>query len=311
MSSEPATEARPRDISDHPRSRRVALYSALLVHLLLSSCTFIVAKFALAEMPVPRVALLRFAIASAVLGLIWLVRGGRVSHIPREDWGRLAWLGFLAVPCNQGFFLGGLSLSSPAHAALFYSTTPVFVLLLSLQRGDEKMSAPRVLGIAAAMVGVVLVLLDRGLRLDRAYLGGDAMLLMAVISWALYSVAARELMSRHSAVDVTALSLIMGTLMTVPAAPFVFRDFHPMAYTAGVWGSVLFLALGTSVIAYFLWMWCLSHAEASQVAVFTNFQPVVTTALAVYLLHESYAPHFFLGGALVLAGVIAAQRSRG
>jgi len=98
-------------------------------------------------------------------------------------------------------------------------------------------------------------------------------------------------------------------VLSLPALPSALGGFHPALYPGQFWGAVLFLSLGTSVVAYLLWIWCLSHTRASRVAVFTNFQPVVTTALAWLLFHESLAPHFFLGGACVMAGVLIVQRA--
>jgi drug/metabolite transporter (DMT)-like permease len=278
------------------------------LHLLLSSLTFIIAKFVLAHMPVATLALLRFLIASGSLAAIWLARGGRPEEFEPRDWRRLAFLGLLAVPLNQGFFLWGLQNSSPAHAALFYSTTPLFVLGISVMRGEERLRPARLAGLVLALLGVLLILLGRGLRMDPRFVFGDFLLLLAVACWALYSVNGRALMKEHDPFTVTAMSLILGTTLSLPAVPWAFHGFHPAAYSAGVWGGVLFLALGTSVLAYFLWIWCLSKSEASRVAVFTNFQPVVTTVLAFLIFREKFTAEFFVGGAMVLAGVFVVQR---
>ncbi len=283
------------------------LYPALTLHLLISSCTFIVAKYVLGVMPVAPLALLRFLVASIALSSLWLGRGGDAREFSRTDWKNLAWLGLLAVPFNQGFFLWGLSHSSPAHAALFYSTTPLFVLIVSVLRGEERFTPLKVAGMLAALAGVVLILLEHGLRMDRRYLLGDGLLLMAVICWALYSVQGRGLMREHRPMTVTALSLVLGTAMSLPAAPWAFRGFHPASYPMAAWGAILFLGLITSVLSYYLWIWCLSHTQASRVAVFTNFQPVVTTLLAFLIFHEHFAVNFFVGGAMVLAGVLVVQ----
>ncbi|HVP37979.1 MAG TPA: DMT family transporter [Candidatus Saccharimonadales bacterium] len=299
-----ATETVPLRSTGHP-----AGYAALLLHSTISSFTFIVAKYALSVMPVVFLALARFSAASLVLAGIWLARGGRPGEFSRRDWGRLALLGLLAVPLNQGLFLFGLQRSSPAHAALFYATTPLFVTLLAALRREDRFTWGRVAGVGVALAGVVLVLLDRGLALDRRFLAGDVLLLLAVVCWALYSVEGRALMGGHSATTVTAVSLGLGTLMALPAAPWALSGLGPGPLPAAAWGAVAFLALVTSVLGYLLWVWCLSHTEASRVAVFSNLQPVLTTLLAWWLFRESFAPHFFLGGVLVLGGVVLVQRT--
>ncbi|MBI5836699.1 MAG: DMT family transporter [Candidatus Eisenbacteria bacterium] len=293
------------------RAGHPALYPAILAHLFISPFTYIVAKYAVGAMPVPAVALLRFYIAAVALSLLWLGTGGRPGQFSARDWRGLAWLGLLAVPLNQGMFLWGMQRSSPAHAALFFATTPLLVLLAGVLRGEDRFTWLRLGGLLAALAGVLLVLLDRGLALDRRHLAGDLLMLVAVVAWALYSVESQARMREHPPITVTAVSLVLGALMTLPAAPWVFGDFRPAAYPAAAWGAVLFLGLVTSVLSYYLWVWCLSRTEASRVAVFSNFQPVLTTVLAWLLFHERFAPHFFVGGALVLAGVGMVQWSGG
>lgn len=294
-------------MSQHRAARRGGLYAALTGHLVISAFTYLIAKYALGVFPVARLALLRFLLASSAHAVVWLVRGGRPGEIAGRDWGRLTWLGFLALPLNQGCFLLGLSWSSPAHAALFYSTTPLFVLGISALRGEERLSWVKIAGVVTALVGVTLILLDKGLRLDRRYLAGDLLLLVAVASWGLYSVECKSMMRRHSAITVTALSMVLGTVMALPLAPAAFAGFHIGEYGPAAWGSVAFLALMTSVAAYYMYGWALARAEATRVAVFSNFQPVATTLLTWLFFHEQFAPWFFLGGGLVMAGVLVVQ----
>ena len=65
---------------------------------------------------------------------------------------------------NQGFFLFGLSQSTASHAALLYALTPAVVFLLARRYLNEGRAGGKLAGIAVAFTGVVLILLDRGLR---------------------------------------------------------------------------------------------------------------------------------------------------
>jgi len=63
----------------------------------------------------------------------------------------------------------------------------------------------------------------------------------------------------------------------------------------------------TSVVAYLLWYYALSRAEAGKVAVFTNLQPLLTTVLAVLLLNQDVTVAFLVGGTVAIGGVVLAQ----
>lgn len=269
---------------------------------LLSSGTHLVAKGAIASIgPLP-IALLRFAGASAALLLYQRLRPSAVG-VARQDVPRLLLLGFLVVPINQGFFLFGLSRSTPSHAALLYALTPLMVLLLARRLLGEKGWWSKLAGVVVAFTGVAIILLERGLKQEADVVLGDLMILLAVFGWSLYTVLSKKLLQRYDAMTVTTWAIVSGTLFCVPAF-FIPGAVPPLASIGpAVWGGIFYLSIGTSVIAYPLWLYALRHVEASKVAIATNIQPILTAILSWIIFHERFTPGFFVGAALILAGV--------
>ncbi|MDH4157100.1 MAG: DMT family transporter, partial [candidate division Zixibacteria bacterium] len=66
-------------------------------------------------------------------------------------------------------------------------------------------------------------------------------------------------------------------------------------------------ALGVSVAAYVLWYWVLKFMDVSRIAVFHNLQPIIATVVAYFWLGEQLGLSFFVGGIIVLAGVMTAE----
>ena len=293
-----------------PRGRVGVVELVMLLHSAISAGTYLAAKRALGELSPFEVALVRFALAGAVYAALLLARPPRVS---RRDLLGLAALGFVAIPLNQGLFLGGLSMTTPGHAALLYATTPIFVFLLGAWRGEERATPRRLAGIAVAFAGVAVVLGSRGQLSGaadaRAGLAGDLLVLLAVVAWAVYVVFGKGYVERYGVVTTTGLSIVTGTLLYLPlgialSRPAAFRSLSP-----GGWGSVAYLVALTSVAAYLLYYWALARAEASRVAVWSNTQPVLTALLAWALHGDPLTGAFVAGGALVVAGVALAQRA--
>ncbi|HYG68565.1 MAG TPA: DMT family transporter, partial [Anaeromyxobacteraceae bacterium] len=141
------------------------IHLVMFLHSAISAGTYLAGKRALAELSPFELALGRFVLTGAFFAAVVLHRRVRVS---RRDLVGLALLGLVAVPVNQALFLVGLSLSTPGHAALLYALTPVFVLLIARLRLGERATFGKLLGIALAFGGTLVVLLGRGL------LGGEA-----------------------------------------------------------------------------------------------------------------------------------------
>jgi len=233
-----------------------------------------------------------------------------VAGIERRDWPRVALLGFLVIPLNQGFFLFGMVHSTPSHASLLYALTPLVVFLLARAMIRERTPWSALAGIAIAFAGVVVILAERGLRHEMQLLGGDLLILVAVFAWSLYTVLSKPLLARYDAMAVTTGAIVSGTLMALPAA-FIPGALTPLrSASLPVWGAIAYLAVGTSVIAYPLYMYALRHLDTAKVAVAQNTQPVITAILSWLVFRERFSGAFFLGAGLILAGVTWVETRR-
>src|SRR5437764_1936791 len=176
----------------HARARpsAVLLYGALVAHTLVSAGTYLFAKRALMEIPALPLGLLRFA--GAALLLLILLRRARPAgerFAPRREWKKLLFLAAVAVPVNQILFLYGLQLSTASHAALLYTLTPLFVLLLAQALIGESPGWRAMVGAALALGGTVYLLFQRGLDVSSGPPVGDILLLVGVIAWSVHSAA--------------------------------------------------------------------------------------------------------------------------
>ncbi|WP_407692957.1 DMT family transporter [Pyxidicoccus xibeiensis] len=278
----------------------------MCVQVLISAGTYLAGKRAMTELPPLTVVMWRFLLSGSVfVVLLWLTPGPTLP--PRNEWKRVLFLGLLAGPVNQGFFFYGLSQSTAAHAALLYALTPLGVYLLSLARGHERASVRAMAGIGTAFAGVVVLLLGRGLAEASGSLVGDLLILGAVAAWVVYTTEGKPFVSIHGPVRATAWSMVASTLLMLPLAPFVAKPDAVLAASTVAKGSIVYLGLLTSVVAYLIWYYALSKVPASKVAIFSNLQPAATAVAAWALLDESLHWAIAVGGVLVLLGVRLTQ----
>ena len=295
-----AAGSEPSEVAPSHRRRRVAI--ALGANQFLSSGTHLIAKAAVMALGALPVALLRFTLASVSFLILGRVRGGW-PRIDRRDVPKLLLIGFLVVPVNQGFFLFGLVRSTPTHASLLYALTPLVVLALAGRMLREGNLGSKLAGAGVAFSGVVVILLERGLRQEGEVLVGDLLILVAVFAWALYTVLSKPLAEKYGSFPVTAWAITSGTVFSLPGylVPGVLPPLRSIS--PAVWGGILYLSIGTSLVAYPLWMYALKHVEASKVAITTNLQPILTAIFSWILFRERFTPGFLVGAVLVLGGL--------
>lgn len=282
----------------------------MLIQTLIASGTHIVAKVVVEDIDSVTLTFLRSMIAATGLLILFVVREKRI-RIERQDWMKLISLGVLVIPLNQFAFLIAIGLTTPSNAALFYASTPVFVMILSALLLNERALLFSKIGVVVGFIGIVIVVFERGVDFRSDYTLGNLLLLVAVCSWGLYTVLGRPLVLKYGSFHISSLSMIIGALMFMPVGiiPALRFDYSSIGL-AHLYG-LLYLGIGTSIIAYFLWYYALGRIESTKVAVFTYLQPVVTTILAVIILGQIITMRFITGACIALIGVVLVQSARG
>ncbi len=271
------------------------------------SGTYLMAKLGLRELEPLSFGLYRFLLAAIVF--VILLAAKKQLRLPQKgDWASFLWLAFLVVPLNQGLFLYGMKYTLASHGALFYATTPIMVFGLSCLFLGERPSLMKTAGIALGFAGVLLVLSDQRIAISDKTLKGDALILMAVTTWAAYTILSKKMLERYPPLYVTGAGLSLGFLMFVPVGllPAMAQDYSKISWN-GI-ASLLYLALLTSVLGYLVWSWGLSKLEASKVTVLSNLQPILAALLAWAFLGEAITVRFLLGAMAVAAGVVLTER---
>lgn len=285
---------------------RQALFGAIAMQLITGS-TYLFAKLGLREFSPLALGCLRFTITGAVF--IAMLGWKNMLVLPRPGDRKLFLaLALLAVPLNQGLFLTGQKYAPSSHGALLYAMTPVMVLFLSSMFLSERITWPKLAGVALGFSGVAIVLLERTTAFTDQTLFGDALIFLAVVTWAVFTILSKKALTRYTPLELTGTALTLGAVLFLPVGGFALAVQDWTTVTPTGIGSVLYLSLLTSVVAYLVWAWALRILEAGKVAVVSNLQPVIAVILGWLFLGEPVTAHFIAGTGLVISGVFLTQR---
>ena len=295
---------------------------AVVLQTISAILSFFIAKDTLFYFDAEPLVFLRSSAAAVLLVAMMKAMPGPEPVWKKGDLWRLAGLGFLAVPMNQGLYFHGLTMTTAAHSALLYALTPALVLITGRLIGTERFVPARVAGIIAAFAGVVIVLASRpagpalattGFSAHQAagdhVLRGNLWVLGGVLAWALYTAFARDVVARLGTVRATAGALGLGALMFMPFGLWRTLEFDFSNVPLHAWLGVAYLAIVASTLSYLLWYYAIRRLTPSRVAIFNNAQPV-GAALLAWALGARPGPALFAGAALVIGGVVLAQRSK-
>ncbi|MBN1837866.1 MAG: DMT family transporter [Spirochaetales bacterium] len=246
--------------------------------------------------------------------LVYLAAAGRFGalfRMSRRDFLGSCFLGVFGFFTYQIGTFSALARIPASMNAVLVATNVVLVVLLSALVLRERIPPLRVVGVLVALSGVVLITFNQGFVLDgRIDLTGVGFSLSAAVSFALYTVLGKRILSRNDPLLVSTLALFAGAvLLDVLTAATV--GFGSLRGASGLtWGLMLPLGATMIGVAYPLWFFCLKRLPASHISVFIYMTPTFAVVLSLLVLGERFAWLFWMGAVLVLGGIAVANLRR-
>lgn len=288
----------------------LAAYGALTTAAVVWGGSIVGQKLALASFSAVEVSVLRGLGALALLiPLWWWQERGSVKFSSR-DVAVLAALG-LGVLGNHLLTLFGLRYIGAAAAGVIIGASPAITAFLSsLFIRDIPFRAVWV-GCAVSFAGVALV---AGAEAetpagDRPWLGG-ALVMLGLVSWALYTIGGRRTMERFSPLTVNWTTLLLSIL---PQIPLLWTDqkvlaVGPAAVSGSGWLALGYLIVFATALGQQAWLFGVHGIGPSRAGVFVNLIPVSALILSAVILGEDIGVAELAGIALILAGVWLVNR---
>jgi drug/metabolite transporter (DMT)-like permease len=289
---------------------RAARWAGIVAVSLIWGSTWLAIKLGLEAMPPFLSAGMRFAIAAGILAALSWGRGIPLPRGGRTHAGLLA-LGFLNFVVNYGAVYWGEQYVSSGLTAVLFATYPLFVLLIAHATiGSERITPRKAVGVLLGFAGVFVIFRsDLALADPRAALAA-AVILVSPVASALTSVGIKKWGHDLHPYTLTALPMAYGAV-ALTAIGLTFEDARAIEWTLAAVGSLAFLSLFGSVIAFVVYYRLLKVVSVSLLALVSYAFPIVAVVLGWLVLGERLAGSTLLGAAAVLAGIaIATWRRR-
>lgn len=266
---------------------------------------YVISKYVLDFVPPLTLVWLRYIIAFVVLFAIlkWLERkNGNRAPIQKRDWFLLVWIGFIGYFASIALQFIGTKLSDAHTGSLITSATPAFIVFFARFLLKEQLTLRKICSVTLATIGVVTVI---GWNINvGTYFWGSIILVGAAVTWALLSVYVKIASERFSSLTITTYAVLFALIFTTPFMLWELQSKDITYESSYVILGVLYLGIVSTAAAFFLWNKGLELMDAGIGSLFFFFQPLVGSFLGWLLLHEKLTFHFFIGGALILAGVL-------
>jgi len=283
----------------------VAAYGALVTTAIVWGGSIVLQKFALGSFSAVEVSVLRGLSALAILIPLWWWREGGTVKFSAKDIAVFFVLG-LGVLGNHLLTLFGLRYIGAAAAGVIIGASPAITAFLSSILIRDVPFRAVWAGCALSFAGVALVSAGGGDAVagENPWLGG-ALVVLGLVSWALYSIGGRRTMERFSPLTVNWTTLGLSIVLQIP---LLWTD-QKMAVegVASVplsgWLALAYLIVFATALGQQAWLYGVQGVGPSRAGVFINLIPVSALVFSALILGEQIGLKEVAGIVLILAGV--------
>lgn len=326
-----------------PKTAQLLPHLALLISALIWAVAASAIKLALPDIPVFTFLLFRFTLVGLIL-LPYMFIELRRDPIHKKDLPNFIILGVASQVSIALIFLG-LRFTTAIDTAIIGVLAPVLTFLAGRYFYEEKVTKIETLGVGLATIGTLFIIVEP-LLAKLGILGssqtitgstatsfervlGNIFILLYQFSWPVFTILGKNMMGKSSREIkgafkflhmkkmskvykpslITAFSFYVGLAFFIPMAVVEASgaNFHINLSPTAI-GSILYMTIFSSVVAYGLYQWGIKYVEAQETALYFYLTSVFTIPAAYLLLGEVPTQTMLAGAAVIATGVVIAEK---
>ncbi|MCR8912101.1 DMT family transporter [Barnesiella sp. ET7] len=219
------------------------------------------------------------------------------------------------ITLNQGFFVVGLSYTTPIDASVVASLTPIITMILAAFIQKEPMTGKKVIGVFMGLTGALILILDgagsaSGGSLSGGRVMGDLFCLIAEVSFAIYYVAFKGLISRYTPVTLMKWMFLFATICCLPIGGSEVMRIPFAQLDSTIYLDLFFVIFGATFLSYMLVSVGQKRLRPTIVSMYNYTQPIVASLLAIWWGMDSFDVMKGFAILLVFLGVYVVTTSK-
>ena len=276
-------------------SKQTKVWVALATVYVIWGSTYLGIAYAGETIPPLFAASTRFIAAGALMSVIVLRLRRGTLRMPRRELLSCALIGCLLPGANSMLFFAERPVPT-GLASLIIASVPLWMMVLRLGVGRERLPWPVLAGVGVGFAGVAVLAQPSG----GAKAWGIALCIISALLWSTGSFLSSHLPMPVDPFAATAVEMLAGGFVLLPISLFTLHRFSPSA--TSILGWIYLVAVG-SIIGYTAYVWLLKNAPLGLVSTYAYLNPVVAITLGVLFRSEHLTWRLLIGAAIVVVAV--------
>lgn len=229
---------------------------------------------------------------------------GPKEKIDKRDYIHFFIAALFGIAINMLMFFKGLEHTTPIHASVISTISPILVLILSAIFLKEKLTSMKIIGVLIAFAGaIILTVYGKSLRSEDNILLGNTLIFINATSFAIYIILVKKLTAKYHPLTFLKWLFLFSFFMVVPFGYSELMEIDLPGFSPYVFFAVAFVIIGATYIANLLNPLALVHLKASTVSIFIYIQPVIAGIFAIMMGSDHLTSVKVIASTLIFLGI--------
>ena len=235
------------------------------------------------------------------------------ERVTKKDLFILFWGGVFGLIGAQLSFANALRFTSPVNISIIAAMTPIAVMLLAALVLKEPISWKKAIGITLGASGALLIILcsSHG-QTRKGSLIGNLLCVVNVVTYAIYLVITRPISQRYSPVTLMKWMFLFAAIIAIPLGIRELPEARMFTTEAGwhIWWRLAYVVMIATGVAYILVPMALKRIRPTTASMYNNVQPIVASAIAIFIGQDIFTWDKPLAALMVFCGVYLVTQSK-
>jgi drug/metabolite transporter (DMT)-like permease len=292
-------------------SKKYLAYLLLVLATLFWSGNFIVGKFAtLFEIPPMTLNVFRWiSVWIILMPFTYIEIFKNLSYI-KKNFLVIGFMGVITISTFNSVVYVALNYTQVINAVLVLAAIPAATIVLSSLMKIEKTNFFQILGLILSIVGIGSIISNGDIQriISLSFNKGDLLMLVCVLTWALYSTLLKKYKFKFSQFSLIQLMVSVGLLFLIPQ--YFYEQFIGLEvnFNKAFFLILFYVVIFPAIAAYYCWQKGIEIIGPNRASMFIQLMPLFSAIMAIIIFKEKFELYHFAGAAFIVSGIYLSNK---
>ena len=196
------------------------------------------------------------------------------------------------------------------NSILLISTIPVWIIFFSFLLKIEKTNIYQIFGVIFSLIGVMAIITKSDIKifLNLQFNKGDISMVIAMLSWAIYSSLLKKKRYELSQLSLLQIIIFTGLIFLTPIYILELNYGYKIIVGTPFILTLIYVVIFPGLLAFIFWIKGISIIGANRAGVFLHLMPIFGSTLAIIIFNEKFMYYHLFGAIFIILGLVLSNK---